>query len=167
MISVYNHGFTFWYSILLIATTSLGRVCLRMRRGVIIFPAGCRKPEGCCGTEGECGFYCADIRPIYFLPLRSPRTVRVFWFLGGCFVDALFQIAVMFTSCYSKPADSGSKRSSIAKMLLGVFVIYMLHTVWLLCGFLNTKPCDGGRGEHCIASYLTARPRLQVRAGFF
>ncbi|KAM8734816.1 lipid scramblase CLPTM1L-like [Acanthopagrus schlegelii] len=66
----------------------------------------------------------------------------------------------MFPSCYTKPAESGAKRSSIAKLLLGVFVVYMLHTVWLLYGFLNTKPCDGGRGETCIASYLTARPRL-------
>uniref|UniRef100_A0A3B4F5Q9 Lipid scramblase CLPTM1L n=1 Tax=Pundamilia nyererei TaxID=303518 RepID=A0A3B4F5Q9_9CICH len=56
------------------------------------------------------------------------------------------------------------KRSSIAKLLLGVFVVYMLHTAWLLYGFLNTKSCDGGRGEHCITSYLAARPRLQVRA---
>ncbi|KAG8010205.1 Cleft lip and palate transmembrane protein 1-like protein [Nibea albiflora] len=68
----------------------------------------------------------------------------------------------MFPSCCSKPADSGAKRSSIAKLLLGVFVVYTLHTVWLLYGFLNTKPCDGGRGEHCIASYLTGRPRLQM-----
>ncbi|KAM3614393.1 uncharacterized protein V6R79_013391 [Siganus canaliculatus] len=70
--------------------------------------------------------------------------------------------APMFPSCYSKPGDSGSKRSSIAKLLLGVFVVYMLHTVWLLYAFLNTKPCDGGRGEHCIASYLEARPNLQL-----
>uniref|UniRef100_A0A3Q3W5F0 Lipid scramblase CLPTM1L n=1 Tax=Mola mola TaxID=94237 RepID=A0A3Q3W5F0_MOLML len=51
---------------------------------------------------------------------------------------------------------------SVAKLLLGVFVVYMLHTVWLLYGFLNAKPCDGGRGEHCITSYLAARPRLQL-----
>ncbi|XP_027869226.1 cleft lip and palate transmembrane protein 1-like protein [Xiphophorus couchianus] len=68
----------------------------------------------------------------------------------------------MFPSCYSKPADSGGKRSSVAKLLLGVFVVYMLHTAWLLYGFLNTKPCDGGRGEPCISSYLTAKPRLQM-----
>ncbi|KAK2844336.1 hypothetical protein Q5P01_010995 [Channa striata] len=68
----------------------------------------------------------------------------------------------MFPSCNFKPADSGNKRSSIAKLLLGVFVVYMLHTAWLLYGFLNTKSCDGGRGEHCIASYLAARPRLQL-----
>lgn len=80
------------------------------------------------------------------------------------FSETLSRLAAMFPSCYSKPADSGSKRSSIAKLLLGVFVVYMLHTAWLLYGFLNTKSCDGGRGEHCITSYLAARPRLQVRA---
>lgn len=73
----------------------------------------------------------------------------------------------MFPSCISKPADSGGKRSSLAKLLLGVFVVYMLHTAWLLYGFLNTKPCDGGRGEHCIASYLAVRPRLQVSSWLF
>ncbi|KAF3839983.1 hypothetical protein F7725_018700, partial [Dissostichus mawsoni] len=78
--------------------------------------------------------------------------------------------AAMFPSCQSKaPAgdsgDSSTKRSSIAKMLLGVFVVYMLHTAWLLYGFLNTKPCDRSKGELCISSYLTARPRLQVSTG--
>uniref|UniRef100_A0A8D2ZLU4 Lipid scramblase CLPTM1L n=1 Tax=Scophthalmus maximus TaxID=52904 RepID=A0A8D2ZLU4_SCOMX len=38
----------------------------------------------------------------------------------------------------------------------------MLHTAWLLYGFVNTKPCDGDRGEDCITSYLEARPRLQL-----
>ncbi|XP_032374923.1 cleft lip and palate transmembrane protein 1-like protein isoform X2 [Etheostoma spectabile] len=68
----------------------------------------------------------------------------------------------MFPSCQSQPADSGAKKSSMAKLLLGVFVVYMLHTAWLLYGFLNTKPCDGSTGEYCITSYLTARPRLQL-----
>lgn len=69
----------------------------------------------------------------------------------------------MFPSCCTKPAaDGGAKRSSVAKLLLGVFVVYMLHTAWLLYGFVNTKPCDGDRGEDCITSYLEARPRLQV-----
>ncbi|KAF7665176.1 hypothetical protein LDENG_00152040 [Lucifuga dentata] len=68
----------------------------------------------------------------------------------------------MFPSCYSKSVDSGGKRSSIAKLLLGVFVVYMLHSAWLLYGFLNTKPCDRSRGEHCITPYLSARPRLQL-----
>ncbi|XP_026228519.1 cleft lip and palate transmembrane protein 1-like protein [Anabas testudineus] len=68
----------------------------------------------------------------------------------------------MFPSCYAKTADSGTKGRSIAKLLLGVFVVYMLHTAWLLYGFLNTKPCEVGRGEPCITSYLAARPRLQL-----
>ncbi|XP_031154577.1 cleft lip and palate transmembrane protein 1-like protein isoform X1 [Sander lucioperca] len=68
----------------------------------------------------------------------------------------------MFPSCQSQPADSSAKKSSMAKLLLGVFVVYMLHTAWLLYGFLNTKPCDGSTGEYCITSYLTARPRLQL-----
>lgn len=73
----------------------------------------------------------------------------------------------MFPSCYSKPTDSGGKRSSVAKLLLGVFVVYMLHTAWLLYGFLNTKPCDEDRGDPCVTSYLAAKPRLQVRTVFF
>ncbi|XP_068616420.1 lipid scramblase CLPTM1L-like [Brachionichthys hirsutus] len=68
----------------------------------------------------------------------------------------------MFPSCYSKPGDGGAKRCSIAKVLLGVFVVYTLHTVWVLSGFLSTKPCDGGRGDLCITSYLAARPGLQL-----
>ncbi|KAK7887225.1 hypothetical protein WMY93_026846 [Mugilogobius chulae] len=67
----------------------------------------------------------------------------------------------MFPSCYSKPSSgNGGQKSSWAKLLLGVFVVYMLHTAWLLYSFLNNKPCDGG--EQCITSYLTARPRLQL-----
>ncbi|XP_037836286.1 cleft lip and palate transmembrane protein 1-like protein isoform X2 [Kryptolebias marmoratus] len=68
----------------------------------------------------------------------------------------------MFPSCCSKAAESAGKRSSVAKLLLGVFVVYMLHSAWMLYSFLNTKPCDGGRGELCITSYLAARPRLQL-----
>lgn len=71
----------------------------------------------------------------------------------------------MFPWCLSKPADFPGSRSSIAKLLLGVFVVYALHTAWLLYGFLHTKPCDGSTGEHCITSYLTARARLQVSTG--
>ena len=68
----------------------------------------------------------------------------------------------MFPSCYSKPTEASNKRSSVAKLLLGVFVVYMLHSAWLLHGFYSTKACDKGREEHCITSYLTAKPRIQV-----
>ncbi|CAL8262055.1 unnamed protein product [Boreogadus saida] len=68
----------------------------------------------------------------------------------------------MFPSCYSKPGDSGSKRMSFTRIFLGVFVVYMCHTAWVLYGFLNTKPCDKGKGEQCITSYLADRPKLQL-----
>ncbi|XP_067094325.1 lipid scramblase CLPTM1L-like isoform X2 [Osmerus mordax] len=68
----------------------------------------------------------------------------------------------MFPSCYSKPTDSVFQRTSLAKILLGVFIVYMLHTCWVIYGFVYTKPCESGSGEHCISSYLATRPRLQL-----
>ncbi|KAK0139683.1 Cleft lip and palate transmembrane protein 1-like protein [Merluccius polli] len=68
----------------------------------------------------------------------------------------------MFPSCYTKPGDSGSKRMSFTRIFLGMFVVYMFHTAWVLYGFLNTKPCDRGKGEQCITSYLAERPKLQL-----
>ncbi|XP_028327143.1 cleft lip and palate transmembrane protein 1-like protein [Gouania willdenowi] len=68
----------------------------------------------------------------------------------------------MFPSCQSNAEDGGGKRRPVAKLLLGVFVVYMLHTAWLLYGFIYTKPCDRSNGEQCISSYLSARPRLQL-----
>ena len=68
----------------------------------------------------------------------------------------------MFPSCYSKPTDSVFQRTSLAKILLGVFIVYMFHTCWVIYGFVYTKPCESGSGEHCISSYLATRPRLQV-----
>ncbi|XP_046887009.1 cleft lip and palate transmembrane protein 1-like protein [Hypomesus transpacificus] len=68
----------------------------------------------------------------------------------------------MFPSCYSKPTDSVFQRTSLAKILLGVFIVYMFHTCWVIYGFVYTKPCESGSGEHCISSYLATRPRLQL-----
>ncbi|XP_028983962.1 lipid scramblase CLPTM1L-like isoform X2 [Betta splendens] len=113
--------------------------------------AGCREPEGCSAEQeawGSC-LFCRWIR--CYQPLRG--------------ITALSESprAAMFPSCYSKTdGSSSSKGSSLAKLLLGVFVVYMLHTAWLLYGFLNTKSCEGDRGEHCITSYLAARPTLQL-----
>uniref|UniRef100_A0A6Q2Z9M9 Lipid scramblase CLPTM1L n=1 Tax=Esox lucius TaxID=8010 RepID=A0A6Q2Z9M9_ESOLU len=69
----------------------------------------------------------------------------------------------MFPSCYSKPTSSNNlfKRTSITKLLLGVFVVYMLHTCWVIYGFLYIKSCDRGKGD-CISSYLANRPHLQL-----
>uniref|UniRef100_A0A6Q2YV29 Lipid scramblase CLPTM1L n=1 Tax=Esox lucius TaxID=8010 RepID=A0A6Q2YV29_ESOLU len=55
-------------------------------------------------------------------------------------------------------------RTSITKLLLGVFVVYMLHTCWVIYGFLYIKSCDRGKGD-CISSYLANRPHLQVIRG--
>ncbi|CAG00010.1 unnamed protein product [Tetraodon nigroviridis] len=69
----------------------------------------------------------------------------------------------MFPSCYRKPADGGSSRSgSVAKLLLGVFAVYLLHSVWLLRGSFSARSCARGRGEDCITSLLAAKPRIQL-----
>ncbi|XP_061675069.1 lipid scramblase CLPTM1L-like isoform X2 [Syngnathoides biaculeatus] len=68
----------------------------------------------------------------------------------------------MLPSCCSKPTAASGKRSATAKLLLGVFVVYVGHTAWLLYGFLNAKTCEEGRREGCITSYLSDRPRLQL-----
>uniref|UniRef100_A0A674EN30 Lipid scramblase CLPTM1L n=1 Tax=Salmo trutta TaxID=8032 RepID=A0A674EN30_SALTR len=69
----------------------------------------------------------------------------------------------MFPSCYSKPTSSKDlfKRTYLTKILLGVFVVYMSHTCWVIYGFVYTKPCEKGKGD-CIFSYLAERPRLQL-----
>nr|XP_046172494.1 cleft lip and palate transmembrane protein 1-like protein [Oncorhynchus gorbuscha] len=69
----------------------------------------------------------------------------------------------MFPSCYSKPTSSKDlfKRTYLTKILLGVFVVYMSHTCWVIYGFVYTKPCARGKGD-CISSYLAERPRLQL-----
>uniref|UniRef100_A0A8C8IN70 Lipid scramblase CLPTM1L n=1 Tax=Oncorhynchus tshawytscha TaxID=74940 RepID=A0A8C8IN70_ONCTS len=69
----------------------------------------------------------------------------------------------MFPSCYSKPTSSKDlfKRTYLTKILLGVFVVYMSHTCWVIYGFVYTKPCERGKGD-CISSYLAERPRLQL-----
>uniref|UniRef100_A0A4W5QGR0 Lipid scramblase CLPTM1L n=1 Tax=Hucho hucho TaxID=62062 RepID=A0A4W5QGR0_9TELE len=69
----------------------------------------------------------------------------------------------MFPSCYSKPTSSKDlfKRTYLTKILLGVFIVYMSHTCWVIYGFVYTKPCERGKGD-CISSYLAERPRLQL-----
>lgn len=116
--------------------------------------AGCRTGRMLWRGGSVC-WRCNDLNFLY-------KTASIFLSVVCC---SLF--AAMFPSCCSKTSDSSGKRSSIAKLLLGVFVVYMLHTAWLLYGFLNTKPCDGASGEQCIPSYLTARPRLQVSQASF
>ncbi|XP_076844545.1 lipid scramblase CLPTM1L-like isoform X2 [Brachyhypopomus gauderio] len=68
----------------------------------------------------------------------------------------------MFPSCYSKPKNGSQFKMSYTKVIFGVLVIYVLHTCWAIYGFVHTKPCDSARGDQCVASYLTTKPRLQL-----
>lgn len=56
-----------------------------------------------------------------------------------------------------------SGRSSFTSLVVGVFVVYVVHTCWVMYGIVYTRPCSGhGR---CIQPYLAQRPKLQVSAG--
>lgn len=56
-----------------------------------------------------------------------------------------------------------SGRSSFTSLVVGVFVVYVVHTCWVMYGIVYTRPCasDG----NCIQPYLARRPKLQVSAG--
>ncbi|KAF7708634.1 hypothetical protein HF521_017691 [Silurus meridionalis] len=68
----------------------------------------------------------------------------------------------MFPSCYSKPKNGSQFKMSYTKVLFGVLVVYVLHTCWALYGFVHTKACDSAKGDDCVTSYLSAKPRLQL-----
>lgn len=55
-----------------------------------------------------------------------------------------------------------SGRSSFTSLVVGVFVVYVVHTCWVMYGIVYTRPCRGD--AHCIQPYLARRPKLQVRA---
>lgn len=56
-----------------------------------------------------------------------------------------------------------SGRSSFTSLVVGVFVVYVVHTCWVMYGIVYTRPCaaDG----NCILPYLARRPKLQVSGG--
>nr|XP_055065540.1 lipid scramblase CLPTM1L-like isoform X1 [Misgurnus anguillicaudatus] len=68
----------------------------------------------------------------------------------------------MFPSCYSKPKNGSQFKMSYTKVIFGVLVVYVLHTCWAIYGFIQTKPCDSSKGDSCVSSYLTLKPRLQL-----
>ncbi|XP_077922660.1 lipid scramblase CLPTM1L isoform X3 [Halichoerus grypus] len=53
-----------------------------------------------------------------------------------------------------------SGRSSFTSLVVGVFVVYVAHTCWVMYGIVYTRPCasDGS----CIQPYLARRPKLQL-----
>lgn len=54
-------------------------------------------------------------------------------------------------------------RSSFTSLVVGVFVVYVVHTRWVMYGIVYTRPCSGD--GNCIQPYLARRPKLQVSAG--
>nr|XP_021487079.1 cleft lip and palate transmembrane protein 1-like protein isoform X3 [Meriones unguiculatus] len=53
-----------------------------------------------------------------------------------------------------------SGRSSFTSLVVGVFVVYVVHTCWVMYGIVYTRPCSGD--SNCIQPYLARRPKLQL-----
>uniref|UniRef100_A0A7N8YE84 Lipid scramblase CLPTM1L n=1 Tax=Mastacembelus armatus TaxID=205130 RepID=A0A7N8YE84_9TELE len=53
-------------------------------------------------------------------------------------------------------------KTSFTTLIVGVFVVYVLHTCWVMYGIVYTKPCDSPRGDNCITPFLAGNPKLQV-----
>ncbi|XP_060753257.1 lipid scramblase CLPTM1L isoform X2 [Tachysurus vachellii] len=54
------------------------------------------------------------------------------------------------------------QKTSLTTIIVGVFIVYVLHTCWVMYGIVYTKPCEKPRGETCISPYLAGKPRLQM-----
>lgn len=55
-------------------------------------------------------------------------------------------------------------KTSFTTLIVGVFVVYVLHTCWVMYGIMYTKPCDSPKGDKCITPFLAGTPKLQVLA---
>lgn len=53
-------------------------------------------------------------------------------------------------------------KTSFTTLIVGVFVVYVLHTCWVMYGIVYTKPCDVPNGDKCITPFLAGNPKLQV-----
>uniref|UniRef100_A0A1A8MLD1 Lipid scramblase CLPTM1L n=1 Tax=Nothobranchius pienaari TaxID=704102 RepID=A0A1A8MLD1_9TELE len=53
-------------------------------------------------------------------------------------------------------------KTSFTTLIVGVFVVYVLHTCWVMYGIIYTKPCDRPRGDNCITPFLAGNPELQL-----
>ncbi|XP_029588587.1 cleft lip and palate transmembrane protein 1-like protein isoform X2 [Salmo trutta] len=54
------------------------------------------------------------------------------------------------------------QKTSFTTLIVGVFVVYVLHTCWVMYGIVYTKPCEDPKFENCINPYLAGKPRLQL-----
>ncbi|XP_033914705.1 lipid scramblase CLPTM1L-like isoform X1 [Acipenser ruthenus] len=69
----------------------------------------------------------------------------------------------MFNCCVRSQKTNGMfQKTSFTTLIIGVFVVYVLHTCWVMYGIVYTKPCDESSGVHCVAPYLAKKPRLQL-----
>ncbi|KAJ8415750.1 hypothetical protein AAFF_G00403070 [Aldrovandia affinis] len=71
-------------------------------------------------------------------------------------------ITAMFPACYSKSTNGVFQKTSFTTLIVGVFVVYVLHTCWVMYGIVYTKPCDHSKGDNCIVSYMAENPRLEL-----
>uniref|UniRef100_A0A3Q2P5N5 Lipid scramblase CLPTM1L n=1 Tax=Fundulus heteroclitus TaxID=8078 RepID=A0A3Q2P5N5_FUNHE len=53
-------------------------------------------------------------------------------------------------------------KTSFTTLIVGVFVVYVLHTCWVMYGIVYTKPCDSPKGGNCITPFLAGNPKLQL-----
>uniref|UniRef100_A0A8C5G7Y7 Lipid scramblase CLPTM1L n=1 Tax=Gouania willdenowi TaxID=441366 RepID=A0A8C5G7Y7_GOUWI len=53
-------------------------------------------------------------------------------------------------------------KTSFTTVIVGVFVVYVLHTCWVMYGIVYTKPCDHPKGVNCITPFLAGNPKLQL-----
>uniref|UniRef100_A0A8C2WKK3 Lipid scramblase CLPTM1L n=1 Tax=Cyclopterus lumpus TaxID=8103 RepID=A0A8C2WKK3_CYCLU len=53
-------------------------------------------------------------------------------------------------------------KTSFTTLIVGVFVVYVLHTCWVMFGIVYTKPCDSPKSINCITPFLAGDPQLQL-----
>uniref|UniRef100_A0A669CH10 Lipid scramblase CLPTM1L n=1 Tax=Oreochromis niloticus TaxID=8128 RepID=A0A669CH10_ORENI len=53
-------------------------------------------------------------------------------------------------------------KTSFTTLIVGVFVVYVLHTCWVMYGIVYTKPCSNPKGANCITPFLAGNPKLQL-----
>lgn len=53
-------------------------------------------------------------------------------------------------------------KTSFTTLIVGVFVVYVLHTCWVMYGIVYTKPCDNPKSGKCITPFLAGNPKLQL-----
>ncbi|XP_076865983.1 lipid scramblase CLPTM1L [Brachyhypopomus gauderio] len=54
------------------------------------------------------------------------------------------------------------QKTSLTTIIVGVFIVYVLHTCWVMYGIVYTKPCERPQSDTCISPYLAGKPRLQL-----